>query len=283
MLVTFYCQPLPTEAEFTEGEASGAGYIPITLSMHLRPSQCLSAEQFSLQVKTRRNPFLILPLGMAVIVSAMPGNALAFETQIAEARNTSLVAPVAISRPNIGFIGDAHLWASVPESTANAVVAISSPVTEAGTRRAPVVPPVAAPEPVKVAIAAPVAPAAPQEAPATPASSTPGGAILTLEGEASYYSRAGCLGCSPALRMANGQPLDDSRLTMAIGAHLKHLVGRQARVTSLATGKSTMVQITDTGGFYKAKYGNRVADLTIATKQAIGMAGGVGQVRVEVF
>ena len=43
------------------------------------------------------------------------------------------------------------------------------------------------------------------------------------------------------------------------------------------------VRITDTGGFYKDKYGNRVADLTIGTKTAIGMAGGLGQVRVEVL
>lgn len=106
---------------------------------------------------------------------------------------------------------------------------------------------------------------------------------LTLVGEASYYSRAGCLGCNANRTMANGQPLNDNALTMAIGANLKHLVGRQARVTNLATNLSTNVLITDTGGFYQAKYGNRVADLTIATKQAIGMAGGVGQVRVEVF
>lgn len=109
------------------------------------------------------------------------------------------------------------------------------------------------------------------------------GSVLVLQGEASYYSRAGCLGCNPALHMANGQTLDDHALTMAIGANLKHLVGHQAKVTSLATGKSVNVRITDTGGFYQAKYGNRVADLTIATKNAIGMAGGVGQVRVEVF
>jgi rare lipoprotein A (peptidoglycan hydrolase) len=110
-----------------------------------------------------------------------------------------------------------------------------------------------------------------------------GDAAVVLEGEASYYSRAGCLGCDPAMIMANGQSLDDNALTMAIGANLKHLVGHQAKVTSLATGKSVTVRITDTGGFYQAKYGHRVADLTIATKNAIGMAGGVGQVRVEVF
>lgn len=106
---------------------------------------------------------------------------------------------------------------------------------------------------------------------------------VVMEGEASYYSRAGCLGCDPNVIMANGQPLNDSALTMAIGADKKQFVGRSARVTSLATGKSVVVRITDTGGFYRAKYGYRVADLTIATKQAIGMKGGVGQVRVEVY
>ncbi len=106
---------------------------------------------------------------------------------------------------------------------------------------------------------------------------------VVLEGIASYYSRAGCLGCNPLFVMANGQVLDDSALTMAIGAHLKHLVGYQAKVTNLANGQSVVVRITDTGGFYQDKYGNRVADLTIGTKQAIGMKGGLGRVKVEVF
>lgn len=110
-----------------------------------------------------------------------------------------------------------------------------------------------------------------------------GGSGLVMEGEASYYSRAGCLGCNPLFIMANGQPLDDGALTMAIGADKKHLVGYHARVTSLATGKSVTVKITDTGGFYQDKYGNRVADLTVATKQAIGITGGVGQVRIEIL
>lgn len=109
------------------------------------------------------------------------------------------------------------------------------------------------------------------------------GAVIVLEGEASYYSRAGCLGCSPARIMANGQPLNDGALTMAIGANRKHLVGHRARVTNTVTGKSVEVVITDTGGFHQARYGQRVADLTIATKQAIGMQGGTGNVQVEVY
>ena len=145
-------------------------------------------------------------------------------------------------------------------TSASAVAATASPVTETGIRT--VVVAVAAVKPkVKPGLDAPV----------------------ILEGEASYYSRAGCLGCDPNMIMANGQSLDDGALTMAIGADKKHLVGYQAKVTSLTTGKSVVVRITDTGGFYQAKYGHRVADLTIATKTAIGMKGGLGQVRVEVF
>ena len=128
-----------------------------------------------------------------------------------------------------------------------------------------------------------IAKAVPRPADPVAAPVATGGAVVVLEGQASYYSRAGCLGCDANVIMANGQPLNDNALTMAIGANLKHLVGHNARVTSLATGRAVMVRITDTGGFYQAKYGYRVADLTIATKAAIGMAGGVGQVRVEVF
>ena len=146
-------------------------------------------------------------------------------------------------------------------------VAVASPITTEGNWPRP-----ALAVARKVATARPAVPLVPT-----------GSALVVLEGEASYYSRAGCLGCDPAMIMANGQSLDDTALTMAIGANLKHLVGRPAKVTSLATGKSVTVRITDTGGFYQAKYGYRVADLTVATKNAIGMAGGVGQVRVEVF
>jgi rare lipoprotein A (peptidoglycan hydrolase) len=112
-----------------------------------------------------------------------------------------------------------------------------------------------------------------------PQSGTP----VVLQGEASYYSRAGCLGCNPLRIMANGQPLNDNALTMAIGADRKHLVGYRAKVTNVNSGQSVDVLITDTGGFYQGKYGNRVADLTIATKQAIGISGGLGQVKVEVY
>lgn len=120
----------------------------------------------------------------------------------------------------------------------------------------------------------------------TPTHSLPkpsGEPLLSLTGEASYYSEAGCLGCDPALRMANGQRLDDTRATVAIPAHLVRYVGRTARITNIGNGKVVSVPITDTGGFYQPKYGYRVADLSVATKKALGIPGGLGQIKIEIF
>ncbi|MGH9856319.1 MAG: hypothetical protein ACRD4B_00610 [Acidobacteriota bacterium] len=238
-----------------------------------------------------QNAFWTLPLGMFLLVSIYPTNALAFERHLPISLASSWHIPIVIDRQEIA---SAH---ELPQTRiAASVIAVPTPITRQAYW---LIQPTA---PVRVAsLTVPVLPLAaektlqptptpaiqstpaPKTAPPASAPENSGTTILVLEGEASYYSRAGCLGCSPALRMANGQPLNDNALTMAIGANRKHLVGHKARVTSLTTGKSVMVTITDTGGFYKAKYGNRVADLTIATKNAIGMTGGVGQVRVEVF
>lgn len=204
---------------------------------------------------------------------SLPADALAFESAITQPTKQPFVAPVSLAGrdpylnlainnlPDYGF------------SQSSTLATAPSPITIHST--------LATPAPRQLAFA-------PQPAltPAPPAplrQSADGGPVVVMEGEASYYSRAGCLGCDPQVIMANGQPLNDSALTMAIGADKKQFVGRSARVTSLATGKSVVVRITDTGGFYQAKYGYRVADLTVATKQAIGMKGGVGHVRVEVY
>jgi hypothetical protein len=156
--------------------------------------------------------------------------------------------------PEIGKAVPAH------DFTSASVISAPSPVTAT---------PVPTPAPKKPTLAAKVRPTLNEP--------------VVMEGEASYYSRAGCLGCDPNVIMANGQPLNDSALTMAVGADKKHLVGYKAKVTNLATGQSVVALITDTGGFYQARYGYRVADLTIATKNAIGIRGGLGQVRVEIF
>lgn len=90
-----------------------------------------------------------------------------------------------------------------------------------------------------------------------------------LQGTASYYSRAGCLGCSENLTMANGETLDDTRLTIAltpetVSAH--KLLNDEVRVINVNNGQEVYAKVTDTGGF--AKY-NRVADLGVAVKEAI--------------
>lgn len=102
----------------------------------------------------------------------------------------------------------------------------------------------------------------------------------TLIGQASYYSEVGCLGCSPNLTMANGERLDDTVKTLAltpetVRAH--KLLNKHVTVTNLTTGDTTTAKVTDTGGF--AKY-NRVADLNVATKEAINCAG-LCKVKIE--
>lgn len=89
-------------------------------------------------------------------------------------------------------------------------------------------------------------------------------------GEASYYSVAGCLGCDPEAIMANGEKLDDSKMTIALTPEIVKkykLLNDKVKVTNLGNGHSIYAKVTDTGGF--AKY-NRVADLSVATKNAIG-------------
>lgn len=83
-------------------------------------------------------------------------------------------------------------------------------------------------------------------------------------GEASYYSREGCVGCSESLTMANGQPLDDSALTVAYN---RAPLNSYVTITNLKTKQSVTAKVTDTGGFEKL---GRIVDLTIATKNAIG-------------
>jgi rare lipoprotein A (peptidoglycan hydrolase) len=82
-------------------------------------------------------------------------------------------------------------------------------------------------------------------------------------GKASYYSRQGCIGCSKTLTMANGEPLDDSKLTVAYNhAPLNTTI----TITNIVTNKSVTARVTDTGGFERH---GRIIDLSVATKQAI--------------
>ena len=94
-----------------------------------------------------------------------------------------------------------------------------------------------------------------------------------LEGEASWYSIDGCLGCSPSRTMANGQKLNDNAYTIACN---DYSLGTKVLVENTENNRFTEAVVTDTGGF--GKYG-RVADLTIAVRDAIG-CGGLCEVRV---
>lgn len=83
-------------------------------------------------------------------------------------------------------------------------------------------------------------------------------------GIASYYSRSGCIGCHPQMIMANGQPLDDSALTVAFN---RSRLGSKVKITNLRNDQSIVATVTDTGGFERL---GRIVDLTVATKDAIG-------------
>lgn len=95
-------------------------------------------------------------------------------------------------------------------------------------------------------------------------------------GLASYYSRAGCVGCSPNLSMANGQPLDDSRLTVAFN---RAPLGTMVKITNVQTGASVIAETTDRGGFEKLPV-PKIVDLSVATKEAIGCSD-ICQVEIE--
>ncbi len=93
---------------------------------------------------------------------------------------------------------------------------------------------------------------------------------ITWTGTASYYSETGCLGCSKTLTMANGQRLDDRRLTLAMipsTVRKYKLLNKNVTIRNSKTGASVVATVTDTGGF--GRY-SRIADLSVATKLAIG-------------
>lgn len=91
----------------------------------------------------------------------------------------------------------------------------------------------------------------------------------TVKGMASYYSEEGCLGCNAELIMANGEKLSDKAYTVALTPELvkEHkLLNDMVKITNVLTKNTVIAKVTDTGGF--AKY-NRVADLSVATKEAL--------------
>lgn len=104
-----------------------------------------------------------------------------------------------------------------------------------------------------------------------------------LKGEASYYSTTGCMGCDINLIMANGQKLDDNALTLALPPEYVNkykLLNDMVRIVNLKSGQTVIAKVTDTGGFYQLTGGKRIADLSVATKDALG-CNGLCQVEVH--
>lgn len=87
----------------------------------------------------------------------------------------------------------------------------------------------------------------------------------SFTGVGSYYTRDGCIGCSPTLTMANGEPLDDSRLTVAFN---KLPLNTQVLIINHRNGKQVTATVTDTGGFERH---GRIVDVSLAVQQALDM------------
>jgi rare lipoprotein A len=95
--------------------------------------------------------------------------------------------------------------------------------------------------------------------------------VSTQIGKASWYGSEG------GSKTANGERYDPQGLT---AAHRTLAFGTKVRVTSLKTGKSTIVRINDRGPFR----GNRAIDISARAAEAIGIkSDGIGDVRIEVL
>ncbi len=95
--------------------------------------------------------------------------------------------------------------------------------------------------------------------------------VSTHTGKASWYGSEG------GARTANGERYNPNGLT---AAHRTLPFGTKVRVTSLKTGKSTIVRINDRGPFVRS----RLIDVSAGAAAAIGLkSDGVGEVKIEVL
>jgi hypothetical protein len=88
---------------------------------------------------------------------------------------------------------------------------------------------------------------------------------VAWEGTASYYSSAGCMGCSINQVMANGEIFNENALTTAF---MRTNLNRRVLVISKDTGIGVVVRVTDRGHF---ENWGRVADLSMGTARALGV------------
>lgn len=95
-----------------------------------------------------------------------------------------------------------------------------------------------------------------------------------IVGNASYYSIDGCVGCNINRTMANGERLDDSKLTIAYN-HAPF--NTKVKITNTKTGNYVWATITDRGGFEPL---GKIADLSVATRDALG-CGSLCPIKIE--
>ena len=118
----------------------------------------------------------------------------------------------------------------------------------------------------------------PEDEPVMTASPTPqptAKPTRTWKGKVSHYSVAGCLGCSPTLTMANGEKLDDNKMTIAFNWLP---MNSRVRITNLDNGKSVVATVTDTGGFNRL---GRIADLVPAVANELETKTDTSLVKIE--
>lgn len=98
---------------------------------------------------------------------------------------------------------------------------------------------------------------------------------------ASWYSRESCAREGTSGIMANGEALNDEKLTCA---NWSYKFGTVLKVTNLRTGKSVEVVVKDRGPAKKLVRQGRVIDLSYAAmRQLNGIREGVIPVQIEVL
>ena len=83
---------------------------------------------------------------------------------------------------------------------------------------------------------------------------------------ASWYSHESCIKEGGSGKMANGEILDDTRLT---AASWDYPFGTRLSVTNLINGKTVVVEVTDRGPSKRLYREGRVLDLSMAAFEAL--------------
>ena len=105
--------------------------------------------------------------------------------------------------------------------------------------------------------------------------------VIVVTGTASYYDRESCQREGTSGIMANGEKLDDSKLTCATW---KLPFGTRLRVTNMANAKSVEVVVTDSGPNKKLYNSGRIVDLSKAAfKKIADNRDGIIPIKLEVL